>query len=162
MAHEWSPQQTAIFHWFEKSFVPDHFGGFKKSQNLVGRARAGTGKSTVIEEGVKRAPERAILVAAFSKAIQLAFEARLKVNGVRQFPHIKVQTLHSVGLACVRRFRDRIDVSFNSDRADQLTAAVCGSTVPDARAHPGASSRFSVPARARADRRLRRRPVRKR
>lgn len=112
----WSQQQEAIFGWFAG----------RQNGHLVVRARAGTGKSTTIREGVKRAPEASILIAAFSKALQEDMAAQ-----IGSFAG-KVQTLHAVGYACVRRFRDHIKVAFNSDRADRLALAACGSTAPDA------------------------------
>lgn len=124
----WSAQQEAIFAWFE--CLEDA----SSNPHLVGEARAGTGKTTVIVEGVKRAPERSTLIAAFSKTIQLELEARFTdaLTKVRSYPWIKAQTLHSVGFACVRLFRDRITVAFNNDRADALALSVCGRNAPDA------------------------------
>lgn len=114
----WSEQQQEIFQWFADPFC----------NHLVVRARAGTGKTTVIIEGVKRAPEKSILICAFSKIIQQELEARIG----KDYPHIKAQTLHSVGYGCVRRFRENIKVEFNSSRADALTETVCGRSTPDA------------------------------
>jgi len=76
------------------------------SNHLVVVAYAGTRKTTTILEGVKRAPE--------SK------------DG------IDAKTLHAVGYAAVRRFRDNIKCDFGSTRADKLTDAVCGVSAPDA------------------------------
>jgi len=73
-------------------------------RHCVVRALAGTGKSTTIREGVKR------LCAG----------------------QVRVQTLHSVGLGCVRRFRDNIKVEFTSTRADSLVDKICGNRPPDA------------------------------
>jgi superfamily I DNA/RNA helicase len=47
----WSPQQDAIFDWFRSG-----------QGHLVVRARAGTGKTTTILQGIHHAPEDAILV----------------------------------------------------------------------------------------------------
>ncbi len=117
-------QQEAIYAWFAKS------DGFEIDANghLIVRARAGTGKTTTIIEGVKRAPEGKILICAFSKIIQEELQKRIGTA----YPHIEARTLHAVGFACVRRFRDNIKVAFNSDRADKLTDAVCGIGAPDA------------------------------
>ena len=117
--YTWSAQALAIFDWFEKPST-------KGFDNLVVRARAGTGKTTVIMEGVRRAPEQAILVAAFSKIIQEELTRRIGISTT-----IKAQTLHSVGYACIRRFRERIKVEFTSDRADRLADTVCGRVAPD-------------------------------
>lgn len=108
----WSTQQTAIFDWFEK---PDPL-----YRNLIVRARAGTGKTTTLLEASKRAPESKILLCAFSKTIQIELQNRI---GATQ--NILARTLHSVGLACVGRFRERIKVSYDNTRADALAAAVC-------------------------------------
>lgn len=118
MECNWSVQQQAIFNWFEQP----------NGNHLIVRARAGTGKTTVIIEGVKRAPEDSILICAFSKIIQEELQARIG----KDHTNVRAQTLHSIGYGCVRRFRENIKVSFNSDRADALTEAVCGRTVPDA------------------------------
>jgi superfamily I DNA/RNA helicase len=139
MARQWSQAQQAIFAWFRKDQPALlEFSGLEidENGNLVVRARAGTGKTTVIIEGVKQAPERAILMAAFSKIIQLELEARFRKDSdgndeVRATNHIKAQTLHSVGYACVRKFRERIQVDFGSTRADMLTEQVCGRVAPD-------------------------------
>ena len=124
MEHKWSEQQENIFNWFETGNLGDA-GSYNR--NLIVRARAGTGKTTVIIEGVKRAPEKSILICAFSKIIQ----EELLIRIGRDYPHIQAKTLHSVGYSCVRRFRERIGVKFNDERAVKLTETVCGSRAPD-------------------------------
>ncbi len=116
-----SDKQLAIFDWFSRIDLA-------KPEHLVVRARAGTGKTTTIIEGVKLAPERSILICAFSKIIQ---EELLKRIGTG-YPNIEAKTLHAIGYACIRRFRERIKVEFNSGRADMLADQVCGRTCPDA------------------------------
>lgn len=123
----WSPQQEAIFNWFETSKVDDQV-----EQHLIVRARAGTGKSTTIREGVKRAPERNILVAAFSKQIQLAMEKsiRLLPDGTidtRSF-NGQVKTLHAVGFNCVAQFCKGLKVDRDA-RISELTNKVCKARV---------------------------------
>src|ERR1035437_2155016 len=81
----WSFQQMTIFDYFE------HGAG-----HLVVRARAGTGKTTTIIEGVNRVPETAILVCAFNKRIADVLNTRL------DNPHAAARTLHSVGYAAIR------------------------------------------------------------
>lgn len=98
----------------------------RDSQHLIVRARAGTGKTTTIVEGVNRAPEAAILVCAYNKKI--AEELVKRVSN----PRVTVKTLHAVGYAAVRRFRDRIRCDFSSERADALALRACGSGAPDA------------------------------
>lgn len=122
MERTWSTQQQSILSWFsgdDPEFSKNH---------LIVRARAGTGKTTIIIEGVKRAPEKSILICAFSKIIQQELEARIGKN----YSHVRAQTLHSVGYRCVRRYRENIKVEFNNGRADLLTEQVCGRSVPDA------------------------------
>lgn len=119
MSRVWSPQQEVIFQWFERR--SPHV------QNLIVRARAGTGKTTVLIEGVKRAPEKSILICAFSKIIQEELQRRIPKDKLG----IVAQTLHSVGFQCIRNFRDRIKVEFGSARADDLAARVCGKYAPD-------------------------------
>lgn len=141
MEREWSAQQNRIFSWFAKDqsfFRTLHDYGDLEflvdvNGHLIIRARAGTGKTTVLIEGSKRAPERSILVCAFSKIIQLELESRFldPVTKIRTHPHIKAQTLHSVGYACIRKFKEGIKVEFNSTRADGLAQQVCGNTAPD-------------------------------
>lgn len=134
----WSTQQQEIFEWFETP----------QAQHLVVRARAGTGKTTVIIEGVKRMPERNVLICAFSKIIQEELDRRTghdkpvafdtpeiierRAALAEQYTHVTAKTLHAVGYACVRRFRDNIKVQFTNARADKLADAVCGRTAPDA------------------------------
>lgn len=124
-----SYQQEAITAWFKKDqkFFDDSEYSIDVEGHLIVRARAGTGKSFTIRLGVKQAPERNWLVAAFSKDIQLEME-RL----IAPFPNGKVQTLHSVGLGCIRKFRSNLKVEFGSYRADSLASAVCGNSCPDA------------------------------
>lgn len=121
MTRNWSVQQEAIFGWFES----------KATGHLVVRARAGTGKTTTIIEGVNRAPEANILLCAFNKRIQEELAVRI-TN-----PSARACTLHSLGFACVRRFWEGIRVGESMskpgkpNRADALTEKVCGATVPE-------------------------------
>lgn len=128
MKHTWSKQQGAILEWFAKDTSLFKTNDLDVQGHLVIRARAGCGKTTILIEGVKRAPERAILICAFSKIIQLELEHSIGSG----YPNIKAQTLHSVGFGCVRRFRDGIKVEFGDTRANKLTNEVCGPGAPDA------------------------------
>lgn len=121
----WSLQQERIFSWFAQD--TDSLFDIDVHGHLIARARAGTGKTTTIIEGVKRAPERSILICAFSKIIQ---EELLKRIGT-QYPHIEARTLHSVGLSCVKAYREKIGVSYTGERADSLTDKVCERHAPD-------------------------------
>jgi DNA helicase-2/ATP-dependent DNA helicase PcrA len=115
----WSAQQEAIFDWFSQSMTI-------YMNHLVVIARAGTGKTTTIIEGVNRAPEKNILLCAFNKRIADELTTRLSN------PRAKAQTLHSVGFAAVRKFWYGIRVGEGSKRADHLSDSVCGHTAPDA------------------------------
>lgn len=122
MAHTWSIQQNNILDWFAlKDPIQPH---------AIFRARAGTGKTTILMEGTKRAPERNILVCAFSKIIQEELDRRIKAS--ISSGGVKAQTLHSVGLGCARRFRENLKIDFSDMRSVSLTEAVCGMQTPDA------------------------------
>lgn len=112
----WSTQQQAIFTWFASG-----------RGNLVVRARAGTGKTTTILEGVERAPERQILLAAFNKSIARELQARVRN------PRVEAKTLHGLGLKYVRR-NWRVEVEEDDqkgERARKLARRACGEQAPD-------------------------------
>ncbi len=117
---QWSQQQEDIFRWFEAGATPT----LEYPEHLVVRARAGTGKTTTIVEGVNRAPEASILMCAFSKKIQEELNSRL------DNPNAEAKTLHSLGFAAVRRMWRGIPVSKGTDRQDSLTDKVCGFKTP--------------------------------
>lgn len=122
MAHVWSSQQDAIFNWFQKPISGSH---------LVVRARAGTGKTTTIIEGVNRVPAgRSILLCAFNKRI--AEELSLRLTN----PNAQAKTLHAIGFQAVRRFWEGVQVEKPKygelNRAEQLSETVCGPRCPDA------------------------------
>jgi DNA helicase-2/ATP-dependent DNA helicase PcrA len=109
----WSPQQQEIFSWFEKG-----------KQNLVVRARAGSGKTTTIIEGISRAPERNVLMAAFNKKIAVELQSRLR------HPTAQAKTLHSIGFGFVTRNWSHI--TLDDDRAERLVRHALGTTMaPD-------------------------------
>lgn len=83
---KWSEQQVAIFEKFKTG-----------KGNVVVRARAGTGKTTTILEGIGYAPEGKILLAAFNKKI--AEELKFKLKN----PAAEAKTLHSIGFGFVLR-----------------------------------------------------------
>lgn len=138
----WSAEQQAIFTWFETSQVPSWavWGGtgltptsllttveMETAENLVCRARAGTGKTTTIVEGVNRAPERAILLAAFNKSIANELQARVKN------PRVEAKTLHGLGFKFIAR-NWKVKVDENNERAKELAkraAALISDTTPD-------------------------------
>lgn len=87
-----SDQQAAIFDAI--------LGG---RDDLVVRARAGTGKTSTIVEAVQRVPNAEVVA----------------------------KTLHAIGFGCVRRFWSDVRVGSGSDRANDLAARVCGQLAPD-------------------------------
>jgi len=91
-ARKWSAQQQAIFTWFEKGYITG-----EGTRNLLVRARAGTGKTTTIIEGINRAPEQDIMLCAFAKKIADELNNRLKN------PHATASTMHSIGYKAVRQ-----------------------------------------------------------
>lgn len=113
MDRTWSPQQQTIFGWFKSG-----------RGNLVVRARAGTGKTTTIMEGLTHAPERSILLAAFNKRIALELQQKLRN------PNATAQTLHAVGFAMVRRYWTGVRI--DGDRGARLARDVAGEDAPDA------------------------------
>ena len=111
-ARQWSPQQTAIFDWFKSG-----------KGNLVARARAGTGKTTTILEGISYAPEKNILLAAFNKKI--AEELKIKLKN----PNAEAKTLHSIGFGLV--MRNWSGVRLDDTRGERLARQVMGKEAPD-------------------------------
>jgi len=99
----WSDEQEAIFSWFEDE------GG-----NLVVRARAGTGKTTTILEGVKRAPEKKILLAAFNKTIATELQRRVSSAAV------EAKTLHGLGFSFLRKNWTNVRLDEKGNRAMDL------------------------------------------
>lgn len=117
---KWSAQQEEIFNWFGNPQVGPG------EQNLVVTARAGTGKTTTICEGVNRAPEATIALTAFNKRIADELQKKLTHGTAR------ATTLHSLGFGCVGKFWERIRVEAKRGlRAETLTAKVCAATAPD-------------------------------
>lgn len=114
-ARDWSKQQLAIFRWFEDG-----------EGNLVVRARAGTGKTTTIMEGVGRAPETTKLLCAFNKRIAEELSARISDSNT------EAKTLHSVGFMLVKEYWSGVRVArVADDRAKALSQAACGRNTPD-------------------------------
>lgn len=135
----WSEQQESIFTFFTST--EDH---------LVVRARAGTGKTTTIVEAVLRwlavNSGKTVVVCAFNTRI--AEELRRKfgtVFGVTLTGKdlerailargVEVKTLHAVGFACCRMYRDNLKIEDVKKvavaRKDALAQRVCGRTAPD-------------------------------
>lgn len=98
-----SPQQVAIFEEFR------HGTG-----HLVLDARAGTGKTTTILEGIELAPESRIVMCAFNKVIAEELKTRLRN------PRASARTLHSLGNGIVLSHWNRVTVD---DRRGQRLAS---------------------------------------
>ena len=113
---EWSKQQQAIFNWFEFP-APD------RAKALTVRARAGTGKTTTILEGINHAPEQSILLAAFNKNIATEIQSRLKN------PFAEAKTLHALGFSIIRRFWPRTNV--DNYRTLNIAGRLAGYRAPD-------------------------------
>ena len=103
MGRDWSQQQKDIF--FDFSEYNGH---------IVIRARAGTGKTTTILEGINFAPEDSIVLCAFNKKI--AIELSDKV----QNPKAKAQTLHSIGYRILLKNWPRTNL--DDERSTRLAA----------------------------------------
>lgn len=106
---KWSNQALAIF---------DHFRSGQS--NLCVRARAGGGKTTVAIKGIELAPEKSILLAAFSARI--ARELKERLNN----PHAQARTMHSIGYQAVRQYRGNVQVDENGVLGKQWAEKVCG------------------------------------
>lgn len=117
-ARTWSNQQDEIFAWFEGPGARNPLA-LDAPRSLVVRARAGTGKTTTILEGINRAPDQSILLCAFNKRI--ADELQAKLGNERA----AAKTLHSVGFAAVRTVWRNVRVATGSARAWSLAKAVC-------------------------------------
>lgn len=107
-SYNWSDEQLEIFEWFENG-----------EGNLIIRARAGCAKTTSILEGVNRAPERRILLAAFNKSIADEMKSRV-LN-----PAVRVQTLHALGLSFCHRHITDLQVDTKGERARALAKTAC-------------------------------------
>jgi len=80
----WSEEQELIFTYFATG-----------TGHRVVKARAGTGKTTTIEEAFKRATEARKLYAVFNKKNQI--EAERKITD----PSVEIKTLHSLGFSYI-------------------------------------------------------------
>lgn len=139
---QWSPEQEAIFAWFEKSPASP----IPPAGNAVVVARAGCGKTTTILEGIRRAPESRKFVGAFGAKI--ARELRTKMLGrdlgagraaekaadaeIASRFGTKIQTFHSLGCGYVFSRWPGIRIDDEGERAEGLARRVLPKTAPDA------------------------------
>lgn len=111
---EWSDEQSNILNWFNTG-----------AGNLVVRARAGTGKTTTLLEGVSRATEGKILLTAFNKSIATELQSRIRGPA-------EAKTLHSLGFSIITKTWGR--VKMDKDRGKRLAEKAAknlyGSNVP--------------------------------
>jgi DNA helicase-2/ATP-dependent DNA helicase PcrA len=80
----WSDEQKAIFAWFASG-----------KGNVVVGARAGTGKTTTIEEAFKHALEKSIIYLVFNKKNQIEAEGKIKDK------RVEIRTEHSLGFTYI-------------------------------------------------------------
>lgn len=120
VATNWTEEQQKVFERFSDPSLG----------NTVVDARAGTGKTTTICEGIKFAPERrgrsGVLFAAFNRRIAQELETRVPTG-------VKVKTVHGLGYAACARGLGSINVS--DERGRELAEIVTES------ANMGRSSR---------------------
>src|SRR5690349_7651532 len=93
--------------------------------NKLIRARAGTGKSTVIGKSVDVLIEHnsnlEILVCAFNKPVALEMQKRLEQAGHKDFHKVSASTIHSMGFGLVRSaFNPQVDVNKVRKIVDQM------------------------------------------
>ncbi|HYO56978.1 ATP-dependent helicase [Archangium sp.] len=108
----WSVQQNAIFDFFATG-----------KGNAAVRARAGTGKTTTILEGITYAPESDIVLAAFNKRIADELLTKLKN------PAATAKTLHALGFAAVKTYWN--GTALDKDRGLTLARRAAGHQSPD-------------------------------
>lgn len=103
MTKEWSKYQKAIFE------------DFKSGQDgTVVQARAGSGKTTALVEGLNHLPDGLdTLLCAFNKAIQQELETRAPRD-------VTVKTLHSIGYGAIRRNLDSVQLDQHKDKTRHL------------------------------------------
>jgi DNA helicase-2/ATP-dependent DNA helicase PcrA len=109
MSRKWSPQQEEIFKYFEKG-----------KGNAIVSAMAGTGKTTTILEGVRRAPELSRLVCAFNKRIAQELEEKLEGDH-----YTTAKTLHAIGLKIIQ---NNVKVQIDDKRGEKIVKKVCEGT----------------------------------
>lgn len=144
VARTWSGQQEAIFDWFARRGLCGGSGMVEipatspgpgegefcigchacEKSDLIVRARAGTGKTTTIIEGVNRAPESSILLCAFNKRIATELNSRITNSSA------EAKTLHALGFAAIRNLWRQVKVTEGATRGDYLTNKACPTTTP--------------------------------
>ncbi len=100
-------EQVKILGWFETGLVAG-----ETAKKLLVRARAGSGKTFLIEKGLEVAPELKMLYCTFAKRNQK--EAELKIKN----PRVEIKTLNALGFKFVRNIwpKSRPDDEVEKDR----------------------------------------------
>lgn len=111
---EWSDEQSNILNWFNTG-----------DGNLVVRARAGTGKTTTLLEGVSRASEGRILLTAFNKSIATELQSRIRGPA-------EAKTLHALGFSIITKMwgRTKMDKDRGKRIAEKAAKNLYGNNVP--------------------------------
>lgn len=103
MATTWNKYQEAIFEAVRTG-----------DENLVVRARAGTGKTTTILGALDHVPRgKKTLLCAFNKSIQTELQSRAPKS-------VEVKTLHAIGFGVVARGKVKINVNVNQYKTDDI------------------------------------------
>jgi len=114
---KWSAEQEAIFDWYRKG---------PTAGNLVVRARAGVGKSTVTAHGLSLAPEPKSCYAVFNKKAQL--EAQKKITD----PRVYVTTFHSLGYRSLKKLWPKARIGTNPSEIEyRRIERAAGGQCPD-------------------------------
>lgn len=109
-----SKYQEAI--WRHFSCAPNH---------LAVIARAGSGKTTTIIEGLQFLPGGRTLICAFNTEIRDELEARVKRKNYRQ---VKVLSLHGLGFAALKKSDKYREVPLDKDKGTKIIRAVLKGT----------------------------------
>lgn len=117
-ARVWSTEQHVIFDWYTHPAAT-------ANPNLAILAFAGSGKTSTIVEGVRRAPEETIFVGAYTKNIERELTVRLATTLAT------VKTWHGLGYGYIRQQWKGMPVEQDAGvRADDLTKFVCAADTP--------------------------------
>ena len=117
----WSEEQERVFEWCVGLSKKFDSGG---TPHLIVRARAGSGKTTTILEGINRAPEDSIQLCAFSRAIADTLIGRV-TN-----PNAQAGTVHGIGMRAIGRRWRGVPVAQGLSRASYLTSLQVKPSVP--------------------------------
>lgn len=100
-----------------------HFSASSNHLSVI--ARAGSGKTTTIIEGLQFLPSGRTLVCAFNTEIKDELEARVRRKGYR---HVKVLSLHGLGFATLKKSPDYREVPLVKDKGAKIIRALLKDT----------------------------------